>query len=151
MAFDQQRYIDNYNKHNYKMYQFRVKKTDMEIITKLDSITNKNLYILSLIRKDISNNIYNIKQIKTIIVPILSKYNINNICLFGSYARGEATNTSDIDIYCSKGTIKTLIDQINLIDELETALGKKVDIIFDTTIIKDDFKNNIMNDLIKLK
>lgn len=87
--------------NNYKMYQFIVKKTD------------------------INSSIYTIKEIKNIIKPILSKYGLTDIYLFGSCARGEAKETSDIDIYCDKGNIKTFIDQGLLEDELEKALNKR--------------------------
>lgn len=150
MPFNQTEYIYNFNKNNYKMYQFRVKKTDINIINHLDNIENRNGYIVSLINTDINSSIYTIKEIKTIIKPILYKYGITDIYLFGSYARGEAKETSDIDIYCDKGSIKTLIDQGLLEDELEAALNKKIDIIFNSSIINDYFKKEIMEDMIKL-
>ena len=150
MAFNQNEYITKFNKDNYKMYQFRVKKSDLEIIEYLDNIENRNGYINYLINRDIKANVLTIKQIKTIIKPILYKYGITNINLFGSYAGGEANSNSDIDIYCDKGNIKTLIDQGMLEEELENALGKKVDIIFDSSYMDDYFRNQIMDDLIKL-
>ena len=36
MANNQLDYISDYNKKNYKMYQFRVKKNDKEMIEKMD-------------------------------------------------------------------------------------------------------------------
>ena len=39
-----------------------------------------------------------IKQIKERILPILAKHNIHEVYLFGSYARGDANNKSDVDI-----------------------------------------------------
>lgn len=150
MSFNQNEYISNFNKNNYKMYQFRVKKSDDNIIKYLDNIENRNAYIVSLINTDLNKSIYTIKEIKTIIKPILNKYGINEIYLFGSYARGEAKESSDIDIYCNKGNIKTFIDQGLLEDELEKALNKKVDIVFDSSYIDDYFKMKIMEDMIKL-
>ena len=150
MTFDQDKYIKEYNKDTYKMYQFRVKKSDKEIIEILDSQDNKNQYIINLIKDDVFNNVYTLKQIKTIIKPIMQKYGINEVYLFGSYARGEANNNSDIDIFCEKGNIKTFIDQEKLYDDLENALNKKVDIIYTTTKVNDEFKENIMEDMIKL-
>ena len=150
MTFNQTAYISKFNKNNYKMYQFRVKKTDNSLIEYLDNLNNRNEYIISLINNDIKNEIYSIKQIKTIIKPILNKYGIKDINLFGSYARGEANKNSDIDIYCDKGNIKTLIDQGILEDELEDALNKKVDIIFSSSKIDEYFKKQIMEDMIKL-
>ncbi len=150
MSFNQNEYISNFNKNNYKMYQFRVKKSDANIIKYLDSIENRNGYIVSLINTDLNKPIYTIKEIKTIIKPILNKYGITEIYLFGSYARGEAKESSDIDIYCNKGNVKTFIDQGLLEDELEKALNKKVDIVFDSSYIDDYFKMQIMEDMIKL-
>lgn len=150
MSFNQNEYISNFNKNNYKMYQFRVKKSDDNIIKYLDNIENRNGYIVSLINNDLNKSIYTIKKIKTIIKPILNKYGINGIYLFGSYARGEAKESSDIDIYCNKGNVKTFIDQGLLEDELEKALNKKVDIVFDSSYIDDYFKMQIMEDMIKL-
>lgn len=150
MSFNQAEYVSNFNKNNYKMYQFRVKKSDVRIIDHLDSVDNRNGYILSLINTDINNSVYTIKRIKSIIKPILNKYGITNVYLFGSYARGEAKETSDVDIYCDKGNVKTFIDQGLLEDELVAALNKKVDIVFDTSYIDDYFKSQIMEDMIKL-
>lgn len=151
MAFDQLKYINDFNKDTYKMYQFRIKRSDSEIIEYLDNMTNRNAYLLSLVNEDIAKKeIYTIKKIKDTIKPILNKYGIYDINLFGSYARGEATKDSDVDIYCDKGNIKTLIDQVLLEEELKNALNKEVDIIFNTQILDDYFKKQIMKDLIKL-
>ena len=150
MSFNQVEYISKFNKNNYKMYQFRVKKNDKELIEYLDKKENRNSYILSLINDDINKKVYSLKEIKRIIKPILNKYGISDIYLFGSYARGEAKSNSDIDIYCDKGNIKTLIDQSELEEELENALNKKVDIIFTTSILDEYFKEQIKEDMIKL-
>lgn len=148
--FDQKEYISQFNKNNYKMYQFRVKKGDEELINYLDKLENRNNYIVRLLEKNINKEIYTIKQLKTIIKPILNKYGITNINLFGSYARGDSTSNSDVDIYCDKGNIRTLIDQGMLEEELEKALNKKVDILFTTSELNEYFKNKIMEDMIKL-
>ena len=148
MAFNQMKYQDNYNKDKYKMYQFRVKKEETNVIEFLDQVENKNQYLVSLVENDL--NVYSLKQLKALIKPIFQKYEINEIYLFGSYARGEATKDSDVDIYCSKGNVRSLIDQGRLIDELKAVLNKEVDIVFDTSEINDYFKTQIMEDMIKL-
>ena len=108
MSFNQTEYISNFNKNNYKMYQFRVKKSDINIINHLDNIENRNSYIVSLINTDINNSICSIKEIKSIIKLVLNKYGITEIYLFGSYARGETKDSSDIDIYCDKVILEHL-------------------------------------------
>lgn len=150
MSFNQEKYTKEYNNNNYKMYQFRVKKSDKKLIKFLDSLENKNNYINNLIYNDAFSNVYTIKVIKDIIKPILNKYEIKEIYLFGSYARGEANKNSDVDIFCEKGTARTFIEQQRLIDELEEALGKHVDLIPFSSKMSETLEKNIMEDRIKI-
>lgn len=41
---------------------------------------------------------YTIEEIKDKIIPIAKKHGISRMCLFGSYARGEANDDSDVEI-----------------------------------------------------
>ena len=149
MSFNQKQYISNFNKDKYKSYLFRVKKENMIIINKLESLTNKNEYINSLIEKDIST--LTIKQIKDIVKPILNKYGIFEIYLFGSYARGEANKDSDVDIYCEKGNLNTLFKIGYVFEELKTALNKEVDLVFIGSDFDDDeFEEELKRDYIKI-
>ena len=153
MTFNQKEYIKKYNKSNYRMLQFRVKIDEDEILKRLKETANKNSYIKSLILADIgtaSKDVYSIKQIKKIIIPILNKYDIKEIYLFGSYARGEANKYSDLDIYCDRGSITTLIDQIEMEEELKRSLNKEVDVVFIGSKMDDYFRKQIMEDMIKL-
>ena len=149
MSFNQKQYISNFNKDKYKSYLFRVKKENMNIINKLESLTNKNEYINSLIEKDVST--LTIKQIKDIVKPILNKYGIFEIYLFGSYAWGEANKDSDIDIYCEKGNLNTLFKIGYVFEELNTALNKEVDLVFIGSDFDDDeFEEELKRDYIKI-
>ena len=150
MAFNQKTYINNYNKNTYKMYPFRVRKDDSIIINKLDTVNNINKYIRTLIDNDVNPCVLTIKQIKERILPVLAKHNIREVYLFGSYARGEAKNNSDVDIYCESGDIKTFIQQGFLEDELKEALGKDIDLIFIGTELNDFFKEQLEEDKIRL-
>ena len=150
MASNHIAYISNYNKSKYKMYQFRVKKSDNELIDKLDNIPNRNNYITSLILEDISSSVLTIKQIKERIKPVMAKHKVEDVYLFGSYARGEANRNSDVDLYCSSGDIKSLYDEVDFTDELEVALGKKVDVVFIGSQMHDYFRQQLEEDMIKL-
>ena len=57
--------------------------------------------------------------------PVMKAY------VFGSYARGEATVTSDIDILIDLDSTQLvgLTDYIAMLDELEDLFGHKVDLI----------------------
>ena len=150
MSFNQKEYIGNYNKDNYKLIPIRIRKDNVDITNKLESVPSVNSYILSLIDNDIHRDTLTIKQIKERILPILAKHNIHEVYLFGSYARGEANNKSDVDIYCEAGDINTFIEQGYLEDELEDALGKEVDLIFIGSTLDEYFKEQLEGDKIRL-
>lgn len=144
------KYIDEYNKEKYKMYPFRVKKSDEELIKKLDTIKNRNSYITRLIQEDINPGVLTIKQIKERIKPVMEKHQIKDVYLFGSYSRGEANRNSDVDIYCESGDIKSLYDEVEFAEELETALGKKVDVITIGSQMHEYFRTQLEKDMIKI-
>lgn len=150
MASNKLQYIANYNKENYKMYQFRVKKNNKELIDKLNSVPNKSRYITNLIMEDINPSVLTIKQIKELIKPVMTKHKIKDVYLFGSYSRGKANRDSDVDIYCGKGDVKGLFELISFKDELEDALGKSVDIVTIGSSMNSFFKEQLEKDMIKL-
>jgi predicted nucleotidyltransferase len=75
--------------------------------------------------------IYSIKEICRRVAPVAKKYNIPAIYLFGSYARGEATEHSDIDfvIDINGSDIRTAFDYGGLSNDLDSALEKDFDSI----------------------
>ncbi|MDR0675709.1 MAG: nucleotidyltransferase domain-containing protein [Elusimicrobiota bacterium] len=75
--------------------------------------------------------IYTIEQIKELVEPTAKKYKLKTLWVFGSYARGEATEDSDIDFLMdyTDSTIESLYDFIGLNDELEDLLKKDIDLI----------------------
>ena len=150
MDANRTQYTSEYNKENYKMYPFRVKRSDTALIEKLDNVANRNAYITFLLNEDIHPNVLTIKQIKQRIKPIMEKHGIKNVYLFGSYARGEANSNSDVDIYCDKGDIESLFDAVGFEDELEEALGKKVDVVTIGSRMHDFFRKQLEEDMIKI-
>lgn len=150
MGSNKLKYIANFNKENYKMYQFRVKKSDKELIGKLDAVSNRSKYLTNLVLEDIKSGILTIKQIKDLIRPIMLKHNIKDVYLFGSYSRGEANRDSDVDIYCDKGDVRSLYDEVAFKEELEVALNKKVDVVTIGSHMHDYFRQQLEKDLIKL-
>ena len=73
-------------------------------------------------------------------------YNVEKIGLFGSYARDEATQHSDLDIFV---TMKpNMFDMIAIKEQIEEDLHTKVDIIREHKNIKPLFLEMIQKDLI---
>ena len=75
--------------------------------------------------------IYTIDEIRQIVTPIAEKYHLPAIYLFGSYARGTANEHSDVDLLVdTAGTqLKSLLTLGALYNDLEEALGKRIDLI----------------------
>jgi len=93
-----------------------------------------------------------VEQIKKIVNAILDdKYkDIVDFCyLFGSYAKGYAKETSDIDLCIS--TSLTGLKFMGLVESLRTALHKKVDLIRLCDLSNNvELVNEIMKDGIKI-
>ncbi len=62
------------------------------------------------------------------ILKIAAKYGAYNIRVFGSVARGEARDHSDVDFFVEMETGRNLLDRIGLKQDLEELLGRGVDI-----------------------
>ena len=150
MSVNRANYINDFNKENYKMYPFRVKKSDTKLIDKLETVSNRNSYITNLILEDIDPCILTIKQIKERIKPVMERHGVKDVYLFGSYARGEANRNSDVDIYCDAGDVDTLFKEVAFKDELEETLGKKVDVVSIGSRMHDFFRQQLEEDMIKI-
>ena len=87
---------------------------------------------------------YSIEELQSIIVPLAQKYGAERIFLFGSYARGDMTNSSDINLRIDKGSIRGLA-LAGLLVDLEDALGIPVDLI-PTTSLDSRFLESIHPD-----
>ncbi len=76
-----------------------------------------------------SDKIYSVNEIRDIVNPIASRYGIERMYLFGSYARGEAKAESDIDLRGDTGKLHGLFALGGLYAELEEGFGKKLDLL----------------------
>ena len=87
---------------------------------------------------------YSIQELKDIVAPLAQKYGAQRVYLFGSYARRDMTESSDVDLRIDKGSIRGLALAGFLVD-LEDALGLKVDLI-PTTSLDGQFLSSIPED-----
>jgi hypothetical protein len=76
-----------------------------------------------------------------------TKYGAERIGLFGSYARDEATDESDIDLYVHT-TKKTLSAVAGLWVQIEKDLNKKVDLVTAHNRMRPGLKNTIEHEVI---
>ena len=70
-----------------------------------------------------------IPRIREIVTPICRQYGVQRTYLFGSYARGEATEQSDVDLRIEPGRIHSLLVLSAFRLDLVDALGKEVDVV----------------------
>lgn len=92
---------------------------------------------------------YTIDELKTIVEPIARKYGVEHVYLFGSYAHGDATDNSDVDLRVDKGSLKGLFALCGLYTEIEKALQIKVDVLT-TGSLDEDFLRKIKKDEVLL-
>ena len=77
-----------------------------------------------------NNNNYCIDDIKAAIIPVARKYEAKRIAIFGSYARGEAGENSDIDLHLiDTGDLWGYFKLYSFKHELEACFGKNVDVL----------------------
>ncbi|MFI5377967.1 MAG: nucleotidyltransferase family protein [Tepidisphaerales bacterium] len=63
------------------------------------------------------------------IIAVARQYGASDIRIFGSVARGDATETSDLDLVVRLEPGRTLFDQGGLLVDLRELLGIKVDVV----------------------
>ncbi len=85
---------------------------------------------------------HDISDIKIIVKPIAIQYELKKVFLFGSYAKGNATPNSDIDLLIEKGKPLSLLKLAGLRQTFQDKLNLPVDLIT-TSGIDQDFLNEI--------
>ena len=94
---------------------------------------------------------YSIEEIIRIIAPIAKQYGVDRVYLFGSYARGEANEQSDIDLCIDAASIRGMFAMGGLYADLKEALQKQLDIVTVRSLkynTDESFLNNIQKDRI---
>ena len=94
------------------------------------------------------DTLYSIDDLRSIIAPIAAKHGVARVYLFGSYARGDMTSDSDIDLRIDKGAIRGLAFA-GLLGDLEDALDTSVDLI-STAGMDAEFLKEIQRDEVLL-
>lgn len=82
-----------------------------------------------------SDAVYSISTIQSLLQPVFNAYQIKKAILFGSYAKGNAKKNSDVDILVDSG-LKGLAF-FGLLEDVVTALDKNVDMLDTSQIIQD--------------
>ena len=87
-----------------------------------------------------------IEQIKDKVIPLLKKGDVGFAGVFGSFARGDANEESDIDLLIRFNGQKSLLDLVHLENTLSDTLRRKVDLVTEGGL-SPYIKKYVFNDL----
>ena len=95
-------------------------------------------------------NVYTIDELRQIVVPLLDKYGMQEARLFGSYARGVADASSDIDLLLTGKPGFRPLAVYGLSADVMEATGKKVDVYEMCELDPGAFKNTVLAEAVLL-
>lgn len=81
------------------------------------------------------NRIYTLSEIQSILSPVFAQHGVRSAILFGSYAKGGATERSDVDILVDSGLRGLAF--YGLLESVVSALKLPVDLIDVTQVEKN--------------
>lgn len=85
---------------------------------------------------------FHIENIKRVLLPSAQR-----IAVFGSYARNEETEKSDLDLLVAFSEVPSLLELIRMEQELSELLGIKVDLVTERSL-NDKIRPFIERDLV---
>jgi predicted nucleotidyltransferase len=83
------------------------------------------------------------------ILEIARRYGAHDIRIFGSVARGDATESSDLDLIVRFEPGRSLLDHGGLVMDLRELLGIKVDVL-DEEGLRVRFRTHVLNEAVPL-
>ena len=111
--------------------------------------TIKYNYIVNTLKEygyiDENHGVLTLEQIKEKCIKVLKTYDVEYCYLFGSYARGEAIEKSDVDLLVS--TSITGLKFYGLVERLRNNLNKKVDVLDINQLVNN---KELLNEILKV-
>lgn len=83
------------------------------------------------------------------ILSIAAQHGASNVRIFGSVARGEAREDSDVDFLVNLEHGRSLLDRIGLIQDLSDLLGRKVDVATEKAL-REHIRERVLKQAIPL-
>jgi predicted nucleotidyltransferase len=93
----------------------------------------------------------NILKYRDQIIALAARNGASDVRIFGSVARGEITETSDLDLLVRFEPGRSLMDHGMLIEELQELLDVKVDVVSEGALRDNDrFRREVLNEAVPL-
>ena len=90
-----------------------------------------------------------LQQKRRQVLEIAQGHGARNVRLFGSVARGETTETSDLDLLIEMAPERTLLDIVAIKQDLEELLGCKVDVVTEAAI-SPYLRDKVLHEAVRL-
>ncbi len=82
-----------------------------------------------------------LNEIRNLITPVLELYHVKSAYVFGSYARGEANETSDVDLFVVFDNDEISLFEVGgLLETLKEVLQMNVDLLTDGNKLTERFQ-----------
>ena len=111
-------------------------------------VASRSSVIQRLIYEGIDERVLDRATISYYVTSLAEEYGAEKVSLIGSYARGEATPESDIDILLEKGKIRGT-KVLDFQEELSEKLGRSVDVVT-TAGASDRFLKKVKDEAVVL-
>lgn len=96
-----------------------------------------------------TTTIYTIDQIRDVVVPYAKRKGMRWARVFGSYARGEATGDSDIDVLVDLGDARAM-SLFGLMEHIWEVTGKRPDVYDVSELLPGRFRDEVMGEAVPL-
>lgn len=97
-----------------------------------------------------TDGVYTHSELRSLIVPLLAKYDMSSAGLFGSYARGVADAESDIDVVLVANDGAPALNVFGVAEELHRATGKRVDVYEMSELEPGAFRDAVLSEMVAL-
>ena len=94
--------------------------------------------------------ILKVEDIRAMVVPLLEKYDMRSASLFGSYARNEADENSDIDLLLEGNTGFRPLNVFGVAEDLFRLSEKRVDVFEISELDEGEFRDRVLREAIRL-
>ena len=136
------------------MNSFLLRKTELKGKTmrtqiiggyaKQESVGNMIGCLKEVVRGNNDSGVLSLESIKLLVLPVAQRNALSSISLFGSYARDEAGPESDVDLLIDGGNYRGLFGFMDLKEQFEKALGKKVDLISKASLEENKSESGLL-------
>jgi predicted nucleotidyltransferase len=84
-----------------------------------------------------------LEQYQQLILPVLKRYFIKRAAIFGSFAKGNNNENSDIDLLIEPATGFTIFKMLKLEEEISELINRKVDLV-EFSALKPSIRNEVL-------